>query len=667
MAVQTSFPGVYIDEFAPGAPIEGVGTSTAAFVGAATSGPIREATKITSWDQFVQTFGDAPVAGRYLYYAVRGFFENGGQTCYVVRASNASYAQWDILHRAPGSRPIFRVRARATGPNGADGGAAMTVTGPSVAARNLLTAANTALYQPSSDFAGFAGRDLTMAAAGAVPADQVAGRYRPGDVITLGAANPRLEVMSVAGATLRLADPVAGAPVAGTDKVRLADKLATDRTIRVLSTVPVPSGALVSGTILTLTQGGTSRTNVVAAVSQEFLPEGVTTYRITLQNDLGFAFSQNPATAVTIQSEEFALQLTQGGAPVTYDNLSVEPAHPRYAPRIVNGTPGAAITLTASVPPPTAGLPERLPVAGNLGGFVNGAAENLAALADSDYIDAIRVLRPVDDVNLLSVPDTFTPAVQQEMIGHCELLGDRFAVLDSDRNLPLFGGGSIETQRAGVSSSRGYAGLYYPWIQVRPAGKGEPLLVPPSGHVAGIMARSDNSKGVHKAPANEFVNGALGVERTMTDSEQGQLNLLGINVVRVFNGGRPILWGARTTATTVDNNWMYVNVRRLMLYLEESIQEGIRWAVFEPNNPALWKKLRRSITAFLMRSYRDGAFGGDKPENSFYVRIDETINPEGERRVGRLYIEIGIRPAYPAEFIIVRIGIWEGGSELAET
>jgi phage tail sheath protein FI len=665
MAVQTSFPGVYIDEFAPGAPIEGVGTSTAAFVGAATIGPIREATKITSWDQFMQTFGDAPVSGRFLYYAVRGFFENGGQICYVVRASNASYTQWDILHRAPGSRPIFRVRAKATGPNGADGGVPMTVTAPSVAARNLLTAATTSLYQPSVDFAGLAGRDLTMAAAGAIPADQVAGRFRPGDVVSLG-TNARLDVLSVSGPTLRLGANIAGAPAAGVDKVRLADKVATDRTVRILSTVPVPPGSLVAGTVLTLSQGANTRTNAVESVSQEFLPEGITTYRITFRNDLTFAFSQNPATPVTLQSEEFALQLTQGGVPVTYDNLSVEPAHPRYAPRIVNGSPGAAITLTASVPPPTAGLPERLPVVGNLGGFVNGVAESLTTMGDSDYIDAIRVLRPVDDVNLLSVPDTFTPAVQQEMIGHCELMGDRFAVLDSDRNLPLFGGGSIETQRAGVSSSRGYAALYYPWIQARPAGKGDPILVPPSGHVCGIMARSDNTKGVHKAPANEFVNGALGVERSMMDSEQGQLNLLGINAIRVFNGGRPILWGARTTATTVDNNWMYVNVRRLFLYLEESIQEGIRWAVFEPNNPGLWKKLRRSITAFLMRSFRDGAFGGDKPENSFYVRIDETINPESERRLGRLYIEIGIRPAYPAEFIIVRIGIWEGGSELTE-
>ena len=179
------------------------------------------------------------------------------------------------------------------------------------------------------------------------------------------------------------------------------------------------------------------------------------------------------------------------------------------------------------------------------------------------------------------------------------------------------------------------------------------------------MARSDSNRGVHKAPANEIVNGALGVQRTMSDVDQGQLNIQGINVIRQFQGGgRPTLWGARTTAT--DRNWQYVNVRRLFLFLEESIQEGIRWAVFEPNNTGLWKKLHRTITDFLTRVWRDGALFGETPDKAFYVRIDETLNPDSTRALGRLYIQIGVRPSYPAEFIIVRIGIWQGGSEVVE-
>jgi hypothetical protein len=170
---------------------------------------------------------------------------------------------------------------------------------------------------------------------------------------------------------------------------------------------------------------------------------------------------------------------------------------------------------------------------------------------------------------------------------------------------------------------------------------------------------------VHKAPANEIVNGALAVERSMSDIEQGQLNLEGIDVIRVFNnGGRPVVWGARTTAT--DLNWQYVNIRRLFIFLEQSIEVGIRWAVFEPNNPALWQKLRRTITAFLTQVWRDGALFGTKADEAFYVRIDDVLNPFSEQALGRLHLEIGVRPSYPAEFIIVRIGIWDGGSDVTE-
>ena len=257
--------------------------------------------------------------------------------------------------------------------------------------------------------------------------------------------------------------------------------------------------------------------------------------------------------------------------------------------------------------------------------------------------------------------------VQQAVIAHCEQMADRFAVLDARPGLGLFGAGSIEEQRKGLDSTRGYAALYYPSLRVPRVGPGAPILVPPSGHVCGIIARSDNTRGVHKAPANEIVNGALGVERLMSNVDHGQLNLQGINVIRLFQtGGRPILWGARTTATS-DKNWMYASTRRLFLFLEESIEEGIRWAVFEPNNLQLWQKLKRTITEFLTRVWRDGALFGETAEQAFYVRIDETLNPDSERALGRLYIEIGIRPAYPAEFIIVRIGIWQGGSEVTET
>src|SRR5262249_370348 len=248
-----------------------------------------------------------------------------------------------------------------------------------------------------------------------------------------------------------------------------------------------------------------------------------------------------------------------------------------------------------------------------------GANEDLVTFTGNDFIDALDTLREIDDVNMISIPDCLgglpgvsTDQVQGAVITHCQQLGDRFAVLAAHPGLALFQNpttASVDEQRNTVDSPRGYAALYYPWLRVPPAGVGSLILVPPSGHVCGIFARSDTTRGVHKAPANEIVNGALGVERAMSDIDQGQLNQRGINVVRVFAaGGRPQLWGARTTAT--DRNWQYVNIRRLFLFLEESIQEGIRWAVFEPNNQGLWEKLRRTITEFLTRVWRDGALFG---------------------------------------------------------
>jgi phage tail sheath protein FI len=304
-----------------------------------------------------------------------------------------------------------------------------------------------------------------------------------------------------------------------------------------------------------------------------------------------------------------------------------------------------------------------------------GTAEDLNRITDNNFIDGLNHLRRAGDVRLVSAPDGYerapgvrpriSNAVQAAMIAHCEQMADRFAVIDARPNLELFGSGSIETQRGSLDSARGYAALYYPWVRVNAAGNGPPLLVPPSGHICGLMARVDNTKGVFKAPANEILQGTIGVERTMTDAEHGLLNLQGINIIRVFReGGRPYVYGARTTAT--DLNWNYVNVRRLFLFLEKSIQDGIRWAVFEPSNRGLWDKLRQTISAFLATQWKAGALFGNSPKEAYYVRIDETLNPFEEQRQGRLNIEIGIRPTYPAEFIIVRIGIWQGGSEVSE-
>jgi phage tail sheath protein FI len=303
--------------------------------------------------------------------------------------------------------------------------------------------------------------------------------------------------------------------------------------------------------------------------------------------------------------------------------------------------------------------------------LAGGSADDPTTLAAADYKAAIAISDTVDDINLLCIPDRQDLDVQMAMVAHCELMQDRFAILDSRRGVPPSGTGSVVDQLHGVEgNSGGYAALYFPWILVAPVKGSAPILVPPCGHIAGIYARTDQKRGVFKAPAGTEagINGALGVDQVMTDTDQGQLNMIGVNVLRVFRpGDRPVVWGARTTATEKNANWQYVNIRRLFLFLEESIQEGIQWALFEPHNPALWQKLKRTINGFLLGQWRDGALFGNKPEEAFYIRIDEVLNTDYERSLGRLHIEIGVRPSYPAEFIIVRIGIWQGGSDVSET
>ena len=651
MAVQVSFPGVYIDEFAPGAPIQGVGTSTAAFIGPAGNGDLDDPTKVTSWEQFRAQFGEQPLPGFFMWYAVRGFFENGGQVCYIVRASNGDYAEVMITDRSAAANEIIRVRARQPG-NPA------TAIQVDVTDVNQIQEAD-GLFQPTAALSAVpVGRELVLGA-------NEGRNFKPGDWVTIAALGERLQLVRVAGDTLRVGADLANAYNVA-DVVRLADTPVGWRTVRLAPAAPLPAGVLVPGTVLTITQGALTDTQIVETVQSEPLGGGVMTYRVTFREGLDIALSLDPANAAQVQSEEFDIAVSQGGPPTIYNNLSIDAAHPRYFATIINAASGLVMVELVEPPPPVE-LPDSLPLAGAfpLGG---GVDEDLTALTNQDFVDALDTLREIDDVNIIAIPDNTSDVVQQALIAHCEQLGDRFAVLDPLRpapDQPLFGANSIEEQRLGVDSTRGYAALYYPWLRVSPAGAGAPILVPPSGHVCGIMARSDATRGVHKAPANEIVNGALGIERNMSDIDQGQLNLQGINVVRLFQaGGRPILWGARTTAT--DRNWQYVNVRRLFLFIEESIEEGIRWAVFEPNNLQLWQKLRRTITEFLTRVWRDGGLFGATAEEAFYVRIDEVLNPFSEQALGRLNIEIGLRPTYPAEFIIVRIGIWQGGSETTE-
>ena len=277
-------------------------------------------------------------------------------------------------------------------------------------------------------------------------------------------------------------------------------------------------------------------------------------------------------------------------------------------------------------------------------------------------------LEALDDVTMLCVPDLMSTmpgqkldldtikGVQTMMIAHCERMGDRVAILDPPPDMTPQEIKKWRMDIAGFDSS--YAALYYPWIEVMDPITNRPIAIPPSGHIAGIWARNDTTRGVHKAPANEVVQGAVGLAYQTTKGEQDTLNPIGVNCIRAFPGRGIRVWGARTLSS--DPAWRYINVRRLFNYVEKSIENGTQWVVFEPNDRKLWARVRRDVSAFLKTVWRDGALFGSTPAEAFYVKCDDELNPPESRDLGRLIIEVGLAPVKPAEFVIFRISQWAG-------
>ena len=247
-------------------------------------------------------------------------------------------------------------------------------------------------------------------------------------------------------------------------------------------------------------------------------------------------------------------------------------------------------------------------------------------------------------------------AVQTAMMNHCELMGDRVAILDAPPGMNAQQIREWRQSKARYDSK--YATLYWPWIRVFDPSSGKNISIPPSGHIAGVWSRSDDERGVHKAPANEVVRGAISLDINITKGEHDQLNPVGINCIRAFPGRGIRVWGARTVSS--EPEWRYLNVRRLFNYIEESIFEGTQWVVFEPNDERLWGKVNRTISAFLFNVWNSGALFGETASQAFYVKCDEETNPPEVRDVGQLVIEIGIAPVKPAEFVIFRISQFSG-------
>jgi hypothetical protein len=381
--------------------------------------------------------------------------------------------------------------------------------------------------------------------------------------------------------------------------------------------------------------------------------------------------------------------------------LSMDPRHSRYIETIIGATDGTlrredrrpegdswyirvkdaatgAVLDTVRLGPdilidmPSTGIPQ--PGRRALGdSATNRGDDSISTLDDDVYIGGDSVvpelrtglftLLNVDDIAIIGCPGRTGPKLQSALITHCENQRYRFAVLDS-QGPPNDAMNDVQSQRQQFDTK--YAALYYPWLMVddpRPVAPGRPteMAIPPSGHVLGVYARTDIERGVHKAPANEVVRGGvLRLSRTLNKSEQDLLNPspVNINVIRDFRRDeRGIrVWGGRVI--TSDTDWKYVNVRRLLIMIEKSIDRGLQWVVFEPNAEALWARVRRSISNFLVDVWRNGALEGTKPEEAFFVKCDRTTMTQTDIDNGRLICVIGVAPVKPAEFVIIRIGLW---------
>ena len=308
-------------------------------------------------------------------------------------------------------------------------------------------------------------------------------------------------------------------------------------------------------------------------------------------------------------------------------------------------------------------------------GIVN-IGEDGSIQGDGTTRQGIGIFEQYDNISIMAAPGFTDPLSQEALVSHCEKMRDRVAILDGPETVknvsaltrpamqPVPGQKTESGLEAFGSpkSDSGFAAFYYPWIAIRdPIAPFKVVTTPPSGHIAGIYGRTDAMRGVHKAPANEVIRGAVGLSHRITRQEQEELNPKGVNCIRYFPNEGIRVYGARTVAPS-SSEWRYLQVRRFFIMAEASIMRSTAWVVFEPNDRPLWKAIRRDVSAFLTLLWRQGAIMGRTPEEAFFVQCDEETNTQEEIDAGRVVIVVGMAPVKPAEFVIFRIGQGVGGA-----
>lgn len=565
-------PGVYVEEFDSGAnPMEGVGTSTAGFVGLAERGPIEGVPQlITNIADFRRTYGGYLSENefgnyRFLSYAVESFFVNGGARCFVMRVA-PSDAKPAVGYAPSKDKASLVVTAKNPGMWGND-------------LRVLFTAASKAKAQILEVITTPDGKQYR--------AKNAAG-FNPGDVVEYVDGN------------------------------------------------------------------GKSIVNRVKSNQDNVL---------TFENDFPDSIvDTNLLPTKVVTTSEFTMEVRYGDTTETYANASFNIEAPNYIEKLTAKSDLISVSVQAVDDKKDKKAATVVKPIDQIGadaiGFSGGSNGSVSNISAADFIGedngagkrtGIQAFLDNDVVSIMSVPGVTDPNVQLTLVAHCENLASRFAVLDIPQDAKKVQ--DVIAHRDIFDSE--YAALYHPWLTVFDPLDKKNIAIPPSGAVMGIYARSDNTRGVHKAPANEVVRACSGLDVQFNKGEQDILNPKGINLIRSFPGQGIRVWGARTVSS--NPKWKYVNVRRLFIFIEESIKANTNWAVFEPNDTALWVRVQRTISVFLTNLWRNGSLMGSSPEEAFFVNIGRDTMSQDDIDNGRLICVIGVAPVKPAEFVIFRI------------
>lgn len=566
-------PGVYVEEFDSGSkPMEGVGTSTAGFIGLAQRGmTIGMPQLVTNFADFKRKYGgflpENEFGGyRFLAYAVEHFFVNGGSRCFIMRVAPEDAKQaLGFLPKEEGA--VLKLTAKNPGEWG-----------------NQM------------------------------------------QVFLSPASKAKTQVMEI---------------ITENDKKKYRVKKA--------------AGFHVGDIVAFQEAGSESVTYNQVVKCQDNILEFVNDF------DDGIVDTELLPTKV-ISTCEFNLEVHFEDIVEVYENVSFNMGEANY---VVKRTEKSDLIVAEHIVGEETELIspfEKITGEGSLSvksmSLEGGANGSVGSLSAADFIgvdngagkrSGIQAFVDNDVVSIMAVPGITDPNVQLSLVAHCENLASRFAVLDIPQDAKKLD--DIVAHRELFDST--YAALYHPWLQVFDPMDKRNIAIPPSGSVIGIYARSDNERGVHKAPANEVVRACVGLDCNFNKGEQDILNPKGVNLIRAFPGMGIRVWGARTASS--DGSWKYINVRRLFIFIEESIKANTNWAVFEPNDETLWVRIKRTIEVFLTGMWRNGSLAGSSTDEAFFVNVDRTTMSQDDIDNGRLICVIGVAPVKPAEFVIFRI------------